>query len=193
MLLSLLFVGSLKNVLSFLRKKALLIFSLAAISTWISALSYVTADSGEGSRTQYGWPHFFYGAWMSFDHQASYRGFDPRYVILDVLFFASIWFLIFVIWSRRRGKTLQVRFDGWKDSKIAAQFKGSFGYYEAEAAAGRAKPQFPRGVFALRSRDNEIDGVGTLNGTRIDVEYDSKLISVEELREYLGKLPIKFL
>lgn len=192
-LLSLVSSGSLKNFLDVIRRRAVQILCLAVITTWISALSHVTAYSGEGIRTQYGWPHFFYSAWLSFDRQASYRGFDPRYVILDILFFAAIWLLFFVGWYRRRGRRIQVRFDGWKDPKIASQFKGSFGYYEAELAAGRAGLQFPHGIFALRSRDHEIDGVGTPNGAKIDIEYDSKTISVTKIKKYLEKFPVKFI
>lgn len=192
-LLSLVAAGSLNNFVGVLRKSALLILGLAIATAFLSAFSHVTASSGEGIRTQYGWPHFFYSSWMSFDRTASYHGFNPIYVTLETLFFGSIWLLFFVVLSRRMGKALQVRFDGWKDPKMAVRFKGSFAYYEAEAAAGRAEPQFPLGVFALRSRDPEIDGIGTPKGARIDVEYDSKLISIEEIRNYLEKLPVKFL
>lgn len=191
-LLSLVVAGSLNNFVSILRKCALLILGLAMATTLLSAFSHVTAYSGEGIRTQYGWPHFFYSSWTSLDRTASYHGFNPIYVVLQVLFFGSIWLLLFSALSRRMGRVLQVRFDGWKDPEIATHFRKSFAYYEAELAAGRVGPQFPHGIHALRVRDNEIDGIGTPNGAKIDIEYDSKMISVEEIKKYLEQLPVKF-
>ncbi|KAA0205891.1 hypothetical protein EDM68_04020 [Candidatus Uhrbacteria bacterium] len=89
------------------------------------------------------------------------------------------------------GKVLKTRFDGWKDETIRSKYFGSFSYYETEVAAGREKPPFPRGVYALRVRGREVEGIGTSEGTRVDVEYKPKEIDEEEIKAYLETLPAK--
>lgn len=91
------------------------------------------------------------------------------------------------------GKVFKTHFGGWKNENIREKYFGSFSYYEVEVSAKREEPHFPRGIYALRGRDNEVEGIGTPEDARIDVEYKPREITVEEIKKYLKTLPAELL
>ena len=68
-------------------------------------------------------------------------------------------------------KKIFYSFIGWKNEGIKMKFNGSIDFWGEEVLAKRTLPEAPQGVVVIRTKENEIDGIGTPLGAHIEVHY----------------------
>ena len=98
----------------------------------------------------------------------------------------------------RRVPTFTVRFIGWSSDEARrnsgdadASGAGSLHNYLDEVAAGRKMQAFPAGLFFVDGLASEVEGIGTVPGSEVQIAYDPEKISKNEVIEYLKSLGIE--
>lgn len=98
----------------------------------------------------------------------------------------------------RRVPTFNVRFIGWSNEEARKRSgdpdgsgAGSLHYYLDEVAAGRKMHAFPAGLFFVDGLASEVEGVGFVPGSEIQIAYDPEKISQGAVIEYMKSLGIE--
>lgn len=106
--LSYLLVGNPKKFIDFFKKNGIFVIAFALFLSGLSLCIHVERHSGEGVLTLFGWPHFYYQTWNSFDGQTNMHGVVPGllwvYPLSTLVFNGSIATFLLMVYRRRSSK-----------------------------------------------------------------------------------------